>query len=1059
MGSYEELVIFRRIRKATVDQTEKEMIGPAKRESGPQSIGRRCRSSIREDNRDGQGRILTQAKDEGHISDAIFFDFSKAFDGVPHVPLLHKLESYGIQGKILRWIKAFLSDRSFRVRIGSTYSSPAPVSIGVPQGSVLGPLLFLIYVNDLPDVLASPCLLFPDDLKSWSSNASALQMDVDAAKQWSLNWHLPLNDEKCLHVSFGGDSANAFVMHGEKGPEKIMRIDAKKDLGIWVSSNMAFALHHEKSAQKAFAVLRMIRRTFSRITRMDFQIPYGAYVRPLLEYANQVVYSGRTKYITLIERVQRAATRIVAGLKSVDYETRLAMLDLFTLYYRRLRRDLILTYALFEQRYIRKSDSPPFAQLQVRVTLPESVLEFKMKPNSSGRQLFNQLQVRVTLPESVLEFKMKPNSSGRQLFNQVCTTIGLREVWYFGLQYNDSKGLTKWVKLDKKISPVSKSKDARMEFIFRVKFYPEEVSEELIQEVTQRLFYFETVIMGSPPTSEVSECVSLLKRHRASGSDRLPPVLFEDRGESIACLHPSVEGHRSRPLCLVNSTAHLWKVYHNDVRPTSSVTRPLTTLILYHLTVAGETLTRDFPGLQASPATSHRLSIRSQYSLSDEEWETKIAKWHEQHGDMSKQDAIMEYLKVVQDLEMYGVTYFPIKNNKQTPLWLGVDALGLNIYEQDDRLTPKINFPWNEIRKLQYSHTKFSVKPSDPSGQDLSFYCESNASCKLVLALCTGNHELYARRRGPDSIEVQQMKAQAKEAKTARDAEREKLLAERRARELMEERYLKMERAMQEQELAYEISQSALTDYQRKVKELEAQLEEEKRIHQELKDMQNHLEEVNRQLELQSAASYDERARLVAERDTIMAQIEQQRELIQAQEEEKRAIEAQLALGAQNRMNGDERRLSGGEQSAASYDERARLVAERDTIMAQIEQQRELIQAQEEEKRAIEAQLALGAQNRMNGDERRLSGEQELEALDNLRPEAERQAMAVTDIDYAKRLEIMRLELDPARDRNKLQQVDIRYEENISRGMDKYRTLHAIRQGNTKKRVEQFESM
>ncbi|GAA52334.1 hypothetical protein CLF_107862 [Clonorchis sinensis] len=93
----------------------------------------------------------------------------------------------------------------------------------------------------------------------------------------------------------------------------------------------------------------MIRRTFSRITRTDFQILYGAYVRPLLEYANPVVYSGRTKDVILIERVQRAATKMVDGLKSLDYETHLVLLDLFPLEYRRLRGDLILTYALFEQ--------------------------------------------------------------------------------------------------------------------------------------------------------------------------------------------------------------------------------------------------------------------------------------------------------------------------------------------------------------------------------------------------------------------------------------------------------------------------------------------------------------------------------------------------------------------------------------------------------------------------------------------------------------------------------------------------------------------------------------
>ncbi|GAA48079.1 hypothetical protein CLF_101152 [Clonorchis sinensis] len=145
------------------------------------------------------------------------------------------------------------------------------------------------------------------------------------------------------------ETQRTLAVHSENGPEDITRIDAKKDLGIWLSPNMSFSLHLEKWAQKAFAVLRMIRRTFSRITRTDLQILYRAHVRPLFEYANPVVYSGRTKDVILVERVQRAATKMVAGLKSMDYETRLVVLDLFPLEYRRLRGDLILTYALFEQ--------------------------------------------------------------------------------------------------------------------------------------------------------------------------------------------------------------------------------------------------------------------------------------------------------------------------------------------------------------------------------------------------------------------------------------------------------------------------------------------------------------------------------------------------------------------------------------------------------------------------------------------------------------------------------------------------------------------------------------
>ncbi|THD23431.1 putative merlin/moesin/ezrin/radixin [Fasciola hepatica] len=465
--------------------------------------------------------------------------------------------------------------------------------------------------------------------------------------------------------------------------------------------------------------------------------------------------------------------------------------------------------------------------------------------------------VRVTTPESVLEFKLKQNSSGRQLFNQVCNTIGLREVWWFGLRYVDSKGVEKWVKLNKKISPSSKSKDACTDFTFRVKFFPEEVSEELIQDVTQRLFYYE------------------VKSSVVSGQ------------------------------------------YY---------TSPDSALLL----------------------ASYQALVR--------------------HGKY--------------DPEVHKTGFINIPNY--------IPA----------QLTPKISFPWNEIRKLVYSHSKFTVKPTDTSGKDIVFYCDSTSACKEVMALCTGNHELYGRRRRPDSIEVQQMKAQAKEAKDARKMEQEKLAAERRARELMEERYRKMELAMQEQEMAYEMSRSALTDYQRKVEELESQLEEEKRARMELESMQRRLEEVNRQLELETAASLEDRCRLKAERDRVLNEIDEQKRIINEKEQEKRTIEAALA--------------------------KAR--AERD--------------------------------DHSNGVKNRDSGEQELQPLDNLcRPEDSRQTMAAMDMDHAKRLEMIRKDLNPVRDQRKLQKVDIQYEANVSKGMDKYRTLNAIRQGNTKKRVEQFESL
>ena len=138
--------------------------------------------------------------------------------------------------------------------------------------------------------------------------------------------------------------------------------------------------------------------------------------------------------------------------------------------------------------------------------------------------------------------------------------------------------------------------------------------------------------------------------------------------------------------------------------------------------------------------------------MSKEEWQERISQWHQEHGSMPREEAIMEYLKIAQDLEMYGVSYFEITNKKKTSLYLGVDALGkhgrkscselntvflgLNIYEKKDQLTPKIGFPWSEIRNISFSDRKFVIKPIDKKAPDFTFWVERLRINKRILALC-----------------------------------------------------------------------------------------------------------------------------------------------------------------------------------------------------------------------------------------------------------------------------------------------------------------------------------
>merc|ERR1719328_874673 len=224
--------------------------------------------------------------------------------------------------------------------------------------------------------------------------------------------------------------------------------------------------------------------------------------------------------------------------------------------------------------------------------------------------------------------------------------------------------------------------------------------------------------------------------------------------------------------------------------------------------------------------------VMDQHKMSKDQWEERIVNWWAEHKGMLREDAMMEYLKIAQDLEMYGVNYFEIKNKKGTELWLGVDALGLNIYEKEDRLTPKIGFPWSEIRNISFNDRKFVIKPIDTKAPNFVFFAPRLRINKRILTLCMGNHELYMRRRKPDTIEVQQMKAQNKEEKLAKQQEREKLQREIAAREKAEKMQAEYEEKLKAMQADMEKRQTSLIEAQGTIRKLE-----------ELQDMMERLRE------------------------------------------------------------------------------------------------------------------------------------------------------------------------------------------------------------------------
>ncbi len=292
----------------------------------------------------------TEALDNRIPTDAIYLDFAKAFDTVPHVRLLNKLHGYGIKGNLLAWIENFLQNRRQCVQINGAKSEWASVTSGIPQGSVLGPCLFVIFINDLPDEVTSCIQMFADDTKVFTKVNSTedqdkLQEDIDSLYQWSDKWQLRFNAGKCKVLHIGQNNPGFAYAMEQNGDRSILGItELEKDLGVNIDPKLNFSQHIEVQVNKANKILGIIRRSFEYLDVENVKKLFTALVRPHLEYCN-VAWSPRLlKDKRLIEAVQRRATKLVPELENLPYPERLQKLDLPSLSYRRARGDMIEVY-------------------------------------------------------------------------------------------------------------------------------------------------------------------------------------------------------------------------------------------------------------------------------------------------------------------------------------------------------------------------------------------------------------------------------------------------------------------------------------------------------------------------------------------------------------------------------------------------------------------------------------------------------------------------------------------------------------------------------------------
>ena len=303
---------------------------------------------------------------------AVFFDFTKAFDSVPHKPLIEKLQAIGLDAYLVQWITDYLTNRMQYVVVNGVASKPLSVISGVPQGSVLGPLLFLIFINGIAELPLSPeskLVMYADDILLYrpirqASDYHLLQQDVEALGEWANNNYLTFNPAKSKALVFSRKRRPVPVpSYFQLNGSKLEIVDSVKYLGITISSDLTWSKHINIIGSKARKLVGLLFRQFYRCADTDTICKlYIAIIRPHLEYASQVWDPYLQKDQQTLENIQKFACRVCLKRWDLSYPAMLRTLSIPTLAARRQQLKLCTFF-----RYVNQLSIAPIANITHRV--------------------------------------------------------------------------------------------------------------------------------------------------------------------------------------------------------------------------------------------------------------------------------------------------------------------------------------------------------------------------------------------------------------------------------------------------------------------------------------------------------------------------------------------------------------------------------------------------------------------------------------------------------------------------------------------------------------------